>query len=439
MSHLPVLAVLPFLGAACLHAQDAPAPLPEPRDWSLHAQSTYQVQTHGAFNAPYEGTNSFQNRSETHGSFTTTFYAGRRLWAGGEAFVNVELIAGEGLSKVLGLAGPPNGETYRVDSPQLKANLARVFLRQTFDLGFARERQEDEENRLQGPVPSHRIVVTVGKVSGTDIFDDNTYAHDPREQFNNWSLWANAAWDYPADTRGYTWGLAVEWIRGPWAARLGAFLEPIVANGLEFDHDVGEAHGDVLEIVHQHSLEGRPGAVRVLAYWNHAQMGIYREALVLSPTAPDVTATRAPGREKHGFGLNIEQELVPHVGAFLRAGWNDGKTEAWAFTEVERTFTVGVSFDGALWKRPGDMLGVGTAWNGMNSDHRDYLAAGGLGFMLGDGRLNTGTENVVDALYRFAVAKFFAVSAEVEHYTNPAFNRDRGPVTVWGLRFHANL
>ena len=427
-------ALTALLAAGRLAADENP-----PRDWSLHVQSTYQVQTHGGFDALYEGAYSLQNRSETRGSFTTTFYAGRRLWKGGEAYVNVELIAGEGLSKVLGLAGPPNGETYRVDSTQLKANLARLFLRQTFDLGGARDRQEDDQNRLQGPVPSHRLVVTAGKFSGTDVFDDNAYAHDPRTQFNNWSLWANAAWDYPADTRGYTWGVAVEWIHGPWAARLGAFLEPREANGLEFDHDVAQAHGDVLEIAHRHALCERPGAVRVLAFWNHARMGVYRDALAAAPAAPDVVSTRAPGREKYGFGLNVEQEIAPNVGAFLRAGWNDGKTEAWAFTEVERTLTLGVSLAGALWKRPDDAFGVGVAWNGVNADHRDYLAAGGLGFMLGDGALNAGTENAIDVWYRFSPVRFFAVSAEVERFANPAFNRDRGPVTVWGLRLHASF
>jgi len=436
-----ILTSLPFICASiAVRAEDAPAPLPEPRDWSLHAQSTYQVQTHGPFDAPYEGANSFQNRSETRGSFTATFYAGRRLWTGGEIFVNVELIAGQGLSRVLGLAAPPNGETYRVDSPQLKGNLARIFLRQTFDLGGgAHEGQEDDENRIKGLIPSHRIVVTLGKVSGTDIFDDNSYAHDPRTQFNNWSLWANAAWDYPADTRGYTWGVAAEWVRGPWAARLGVFMEPKEANGLEFDHDVANAHGGVLELAHKHALGERPGAVRLLAFRNHARMGIYRDALAASPTAPDVAATRAPGREKHGFGLNVEQEIVPRVGVFLRAGWNDGKTESWAFTEVERTVALGVSLDGGLWKRPDDAFGVGVAWNGVNADHRDYLAAGGLGYMLGDGALRYAPENVADVFYRFAPVKFLAVSAEGQRFTNLAFNRDRGPVTVWGLRFHASF
>ncbi len=435
-----VLAVLALLGsAAWLRAEDAPPPPLDALEWSLHAQSTYQVQTHGTFDAPYEGPHSLENRSETRGSFTATLYVGRRLWAGGEAFVNVELIAGEGLSHVLGLAGPPNGETYRVDSPDLKANLARVFLRQTFDLGGAREGQEDDQNRLRGPVPAQRIVVTLGKVSGTDVFDDNSYAHDPRTQFNNWSLWANAAWDYPADTRGYTWGVAVEWISGPWAARLGAFLEPKEANGLEFDHDVAHAHGDVLEVAHRHAPGGRPGAVRVLAFRNLARMGVYREALAASPAAPDVVSTRAPGREKYGFGLNVEQEVVPRGGAVLRAGWNDGRTESWAFTEVERALALGVSLDGALWKRPGDALGIATAWNGVNADHRDYLAAGGLGFMLGDGALSAAAENVIDVYYRFAPATFFAISAEAQRFSNLAFNRDRGPVTVWGLRLHAGF
>ena len=409
-------------------------------EWSFHGQATWQLQGHGAFDSPYEGENSFQSRKETRGSFTATLFVGRRLWTGGEAFVNVEAIAGQGLSRVLGLAGPPNGETYRVDSTQLKANLARVFLRQTFVLrGGETDRQEDEENQLAGARSSRRIVVTAGKISGTDVFDGNTYAHDPRSQFNNWSLWANAAWDYPADTRGYTWGLALELYRDAWAVRLGSFLEPQEANGLEFDHDVSQAHGDVLEIEHRHALCGRPGAVKLLAYWNHARMGVYREALALAPSAPDVTATRAAGRSKYGFGVNVEQEAGPGLGVFLRAGWNDGKTESWAFTEVERTLAFGATQTGDPWKRPRDLFGVALALNGVNADHRDYLAAGGLGFMLGDGALHASSEVVLDAFYRAALMPFAAVSVEVEHYWNPAFNRDRGPVTIFGLRLHAEF
>ena len=407
--------------------------------WSIHGQTTWQLQGHGAFDSPYEGENSFQSRKETRGSFTATLFVGRRLWTGGEAYVNVEAIAGQGLSRVLGLAGPPNGETYRVDSTQLKANLARVFLRQTFALGGETERQEDEENQLGGSRPSRRIVVTAGKLSGTDVFDGNTYAHDPRSQFNNWSLWANAAWDYPADTRGYTWGLALELYLDAWAVRLGSFMEPREANGLEFDHDVSQAHGDVLEIEHRHALSSRRGAIRLLAYWNHARMGVYRDALALSPSAPDVTATRAPGRSKYGFGLNLEQEIASGAGVFLRAGWNDGKTESWAFTEVERTLAFGATLQGDAWGRPRDVIGLGLSLNGINGDHADYLSARGLGFMLGDGALRRGTETALDAFYRAALAPFAAVSVEAEHYWNPAFNRDRGPVTIFGLRLHAEF
>jgi high affinity Mn2+ porin len=409
------------------------------RDWSLHGQATYQLQGHGSFSSPYEGANSLQNRSEGHGSFTATLYLGRRLWTGGEAYVNVELIAGQGLSRVLGLASPPNGETYRVDSTQLKANLARLFVRQTFPLGGESESREDEENQIGGHRATRRAVVTVGKISGTDIFDDNAYAHDPRTQFNTWSLWANGAWDYPADTRGYTWGIALELYYDAWAVRLGSFMEPREANGLEFDHDVARAHGDVLEVEHRHTLSARPGAVRVLAFWNHANMGVYREALDLASLAPDVVATRAPGRSKYGFGLNLEQEIFSGLGGFLRAGWNDGKTESWAFTEIERTLAFGGTVKGRFWKRPEDLLGVALALNGINRDHRDYLAAGGLGFMLGDGALHASAEAVVDAFYRVSLAPFAAVTVEAQRFWNPGFNRDRGPVTVYGLRLHLGL
>jgi high affinity Mn2+ porin len=429
----PVLLVA-ALSAGSSAAEEAPV---LPRDWSFHGQLTYQLQTHGSFESPYEGTNSFQSRSETRGSFTATVFLGRRLWTGAEAYVNVEAIAGQGLGRVLGLAAPPNGETYRVDSKELKANLARLFLRQTFALGNTVETQEDEENRLAGRVPTRRVVVTLGKISGTDVFDDNASAHDPRTQFNNWSLWANAAWDYPADTRGYTWGVALELVHDDWALRLGSFLEPREANGLEFDHDVARAHGDVVEVAHRHAFSGRAGAVRLLAFWNHARMGVYRDALALAPDAPDVTATRVPGRSKYGFGLNMEQEIVPGIGAFLRAGWNDGKTESWAFTEIERTLAFGASLDGKLWKRPGDLLGVAFALNGIGADHRDYLAAGGFGFMLGDGALRAENESVLEVFYRAAFGRILSVSADLQRFGNLAFNGDRGPVTIYGLRLHA--
>lgn len=412
-----------------LHAQDT-AP------WSFHAQLTYQLQGHGAFDAPYAGQNSFENRRETRGSYTTTLYLGRRLGKGGEVYGDLEWQAGSGVSRVLGLAAPPNGETYRVDSTTLKVGLARLFLRQTWNLGGESQTMEEGQNQLAGSQSSRRVVLTVGKFSGTDIFDGNTYAHDARTQFNNWTMWANAAWDYPADTRGYTWGAALEWYRDAWALRFGAMMEPQAANEMQLDHDVRRAHGEVLELEHDHELGGQKGAVRLLAFDNHARMGAYRDAIAQDPTAPDVTATRAPGREKHGFGLNAEQALTVDVGVFLRAGWNDGKTESWAFTEVERTLAMGLSANGHAWGREQDHCGVGVAFNGLNQDHRDYLSAGGYGFMVGDGRLNYADEQVVDAYYALALSSYGSFSLEAQHFKNLAFNRDRGPVTVYGARLH---
>lgn len=420
-------------------AELAPQAAPREAAWSLHAQLTYQVQGHGGFDAPYEGDNSFQNRKETRASYTTTFFAGRRLWTGAELHLNVELIAGQGLSRVLGLAAPPNGETYRVDSTELKVGLARLFFRQTLDLGERTESVEDAPNQIAGRQSRRRLVFTAGKLSGTDVFDANTYAHDPRTQFNNWALWANAAWDYPADTRGYTYGLVLEAYRDEWSARLGTFLEPREANGIEFDHDVSRAHGEALEVQREHTVARQRGVLRVLAFLNHARMGVYRDAIARDPGAPHVTTTRAPGRAKVGIGLNVEQALTQDVGVFLRVGWNDGKTEAWAFTEIDRTLAFGVSTSGRWWGRARDRFGVGFAVDGINGDHRDYLARGGYGFMLGDGRLSYAAERVLDFFYSFAPVELGSVSIEIQRFENPAFNRDRGPITVLGARLHLEL
>lgn len=430
---------LPRLACLCLPAVLAAQPPPDPGPWSFHAQLTYQLQGHGGFTSPYAGGNSLQDRREARGSYTTTFFAGRRLWEGAELYANAEAFAGAGVSRVLGLAAPPNGETYRVDSTALKLGLARLFLRQTWNLDGPAEPVEDGPNQVATRQSRHRVVVTVGKWSGTDVFDMNTYSHDARTQFNNWSLWANAAWDYPADTRGYTWGVALEWIHDDWALRAGSLMEPREANQLELDHDVRRAHGEVIELEHDHEIGGQKGALRLLAFRNHARMGSYREALDLAPSAPDVTATRLPGRTKHGFGLNAEQAVTSDLGLFLRAGWNDGKTESWAFTEVERTVSMGLSSSGRAWGRGGDRLGLGAALNGLNRDHRDYLAAGGYGFMVSDGRLAYASERVWDAYYAFALGSFGSFSLEAQRFERLAFNRDRGPATVYGLRLHLQL
>jgi len=419
--------------------EEAPAASHPRTPWSLHWQMTYNLQWHGTFPSPYSGPNSFQSRNEGHGTSTTTFFAGRRLWSGADGYLNVEAAGGQGLSGVFGLMSPPTGDSYRVGDPSLRVVLARAYVRQTWDLGGSPQPVDDDQNQVAGALSSRRVDLLVGKFCLTDFLDHNTYAGDARTQFNSWSLWANAAWDYPADTRGYTWGLIVQLVRDRWVLRLASAMEPTEANGMSLDDHVREAHGDALELEHRHTLGAREGSARLLVYENHADMGSYREALQASPQVPDVTSTRLAGRTKLGVLFNVEQGLTDQVGFFFRAGWNAGKTESWAFTEVDRTLALGVSTNGAAWKRPHDNLGVGLAVNGLSEDHRAYLAAGGLGFMLGDGQLAYAPERLVDVYHSWRVCSHTFLSGEIHHFVNPGSNADRGPVTVYGFRFHLEI
>lgn len=420
------------LGLA-LQGQEAP---PEAEAWSIHGQLTTITMGHGAFDSPYAGSNSFQARREVDTSVTGTLFAGARLWKGAEAYLDPEIAGGKGNSAVTGIAAFPNGEIYRVSSPDLKLAVARVFLRQTFDLGGTDPSVESDQNQLAGPRSSRRLTFTAGKFALMDIFDANAYAHEPRTQFMNWALMGNGAWDYPADTKGYTWGLAAELAWDAWAFRAATVLEPRAANQMVFDKQVSRAHGDVVEVEHAHVLGDQPGKVRLLGYANHARMGSYAQALEEDPQAPSVTSTRAPGRTKYGLGLNAEQQVTSAVGVFLRAGWNDGHTETWAFTEIDRTLTLGCQVLGGLWGRPQDRFGLAAISDGLSRDHEAYLAAGGNGFILGDGRLAYGPERVLEAYYALALASWATWSFDAQRVANPAYNQDRGPVNLLATRVH---
>ena len=415
-----------------LMAQDTSA-------WQVHGQATTVTQDHLAFDAPYQGPNSLRPWQECDSTFTTTFMAGYRPWLGTEFYLDAEGAAGKGVSSVLGLAGAPNGEAYRVGNPEFRAAIVRAMVRQSWDLGGGTQKVEDDAHQLEGSRASRRIVVTAGKFSVMDVFDNNTYAHDPRSQFLNWTLMGHGAWDYPADTRGYTWGLAAEGYWDAWAVRYGRFAEPLVANQMQIDHAFGRAHGDALELEHDHALGELPGAVRVMVYRNAARMGDYRQALAESPVAPDVVATRAYGRVKTGYGVNAEQALTADLGAFARWSWDDGKTESWAFTEVDRSLTGGLSLKGAAWGRAQDRWGLAFIQNGLCADHSAYLAAGGLGFLLGDGRLNYAPERIAESYYAVALGKYFTTSLDVQRFWNPGYNADRGPVWMFAIRMHGQF
>jgi len=404
--------------------------------WGFHVQATTVSQWHPDFSAPYSGPNSLKATSEFRTSLTSTLFAGARLWPGAEVYVNPELAAGSGFSHTLGVAGFPNGEIYRVDTPSPKVFLARLFVRQTIGLGGERERVESDQNQLAGTYDQRRLTLTLGKISLTDLFDDNTYSHDARTQFLNWALMDNGAWDYAADTRGYTWGVALEYRQAQWALRIASVMVPKRANEMSFDHDLLRARGDNAEFEYHYAVHDHPGAVRLSAYANHAHMGSYRETIDTPAFGMDIAQSRQY-RVKYGLGLNLEQSLSRDVGVFLRLGWNDGRTETWAFTEIDRTASLGISVKGAYWTRPEDTVGLAAVINGLSTDHADYLKAGGLGFIIGDGRLSYAPEEILETYYLWKPASWIGVTADGQFIDHPAYNKDRGPVYVAGIRLHA--
>jgi high affinity Mn2+ porin len=374
----------------------------------IHAQATTITQTHPPFHSPYTGSNSLRPVWEADTSLTATFFLTLR-YRGTELDVNPELAGGQGFSNVTGIAGFTNGEIPRVGSPTPTPYLARLYVAQKYRCF-----------RWIG-----------GKFAATDFFDQNAYSHDPRTQFMNWSIIYNGAWDYPADVRGYTIGVVQELTAGPVVFRVGSFLEPVAANGPDLDYHFAASRGDTFELQYAYS---KGGTVRALAFVNHANMGTYRLA------AQDIIATRRPDTVKYGFGLNVEQRISSDAGVFLRLGWNDGKTESWAFTEIDRTVSGGVSLQGNRWRRQDDTLGVAVAVNGISGDHASYLARGGYGFIIGDGRLpHYAPETVFETYYRVRIRKPFSVSPDYQFIVNPAYNQDRGPVHVFSIRLHFEI
>jgi high affinity Mn2+ porin len=314
------------------------------------------------------------------------------------------------------------------------------MLRQTLAAGAETEEVKEEANQLRGRRPVRRWTLTVGKFGATDVFDDNAYSHEPRRQFLNWADWSAGAWDYPADTRGYTWGVTIEYHDVGWAVHFGAAAEPRVANGLEIDKSVRRAHALMAQFDRSYRLIGRDGTARMILFVNRARMGDYRQAIEESGGAPpDISATRRPGRTKWGFVVNIEQPLTDASGLFLRGSWNDGKNEAWAYAEIERSLTVGGLWSHPLAFRREDEAGVALIANALSPEHRAYLEAGGYGFMIGDGRLDYSLEKIAELYYKALLRRGIWVTADYQFVQNPAYNRDRGPVHVLGARLHVEL
>ncbi len=417
-----------------------PASTPDVESFTLHGQTTVITQWHDIFPAPYSGPLSLMRDESAKTSITGTLFTGMRLpWEGAAIYFDPEIAGGNGLSGVAGIASFPNGEIPRVGTPEPEPYVARAYYQQVFGLGGEKEKVAPDQNQLAGYRDTRRITIWLGKFAATDFFDNNSYSHDPRTQFMNWSLMDDTAWDYPADTRGYTLGGVVEYNEPAWAIRYGVFEEPKVANGGTLDGHVPQSLANVLEFEKRWTVGERAGVIRVMGFANMAHMGNYRRAIDNpGPNGPDVTVTRTYST-KYGFSLSAEQAITADLGIWGRAGWNDGHTESWAFTEVDRSASLGISLKGSKWGRPDDVLGFAGAVSGLSQDHRDYLANGGLGFIIGDGQLNYAPEEIVETYYLIKVTEHISVTPDMQFIDNPAYNSDRGPVFVAGVRVHAEF
>jgi high affinity Mn2+ porin len=423
----------------------APAPakplLPDSDNWNVHAQTTFLPQGYSAFPARYTGPKSLPPGGQVQATWTTTAFLGAKLWEGGEFYFNPELAQGFGLNGTQGLAGFSNGEAQKAGAELPKIRAQRYYLRQTFGLGGEQEDVADAANQLPGKRDIDRITVIIGRFAVGDFFDNNAYAHDPRADFMNWAMWASGAYDFPADLPGFTRGAVVELNRKDWAVRGGLFEVPAEPNSDVLNTRTG---GAVIEFEGRYSIAEQPGKIRLGVFGNQGNTANYRQVLAISAADPalDINAVTAAIRHtnpKYGVYANFEQQLVKDVGLFARASWNDGQNEILSFTDIDRSVSGGLSIKGSFWGRPNDTIGIGGAINGLSAANRDFLAAGGLGLLIGDGRLNYSTERIFETYYALSVSKNFTVTADYQLITNPAYNADRGPVSVFAGRLHAEF
>jgi high affinity Mn2+ porin len=411
---------------------------PESDRWEIHGQSTFLPQGYPAFRAPYSGPNSLTPAPQLQQTWSNSLFLNARLWQGGEVYYNPELLQGFGLNDTVGVAGFPSGEAQKSNFPYPHYNTSRLFVRQTF--GFGGERQELPSGQLQLPekVDVSRLTLQAGKFAVLDVFDGNSYAKDTRRDFMNWSIWAPGAFDYSADKLGLSYGMTAELNQKQWALRAGYFLIDAVSNSNNFDTRVFQRGEYVVELETRYSLFSQPGKLRTIAWLNSAFSGSYRETLDNPALNLDIAQTRT-GRIKYGYVINLEQALSEEIGLFGRWSWNDGKTEIMAFTDIDASLSLGASIRGTRWGRPDDVIGIGGAINALSRDHRDFIAAGGLGPLIGDGQLNYRRERILETYYAFAINKALTLTADYQFVTNPAYNADRGPVSIFSGRLHGEF
>jgi high affinity Mn2+ porin len=417
-------------------------PMPPPLEadnWAAHGQTTFLSQYAPPFHAPYRGANSLDSNAGRE-TWDVTLYIGRRLWQGAEFWIDPEVVQGFGLSNTLGVAGFTSGEAYKIGSSVPYFRVPRAFVRQTFNLGGDSEKVEAGINQFAGNQTADRLVLTVGKFSVSDIFDTISYAHDPRNDFMNWSLVDAGTFDYAADAWGYSYGAAAEWYHGNWTLRAGLFDLSKVPNSIEFDHHFGQFQ-TVYELEHRHEIADQPGKLALVGFLSRGRMGRYEDAIAFAQQN-DTTASTADVRRyasRRGVNVNFEQQVVPNVGFFARAGFTGGDVEPYEFTDIDRTASVGFSLNGKLWGRPEDTFGIAGVVNDISSAHKAYLNAGGLGILVGDGLLpHPGREQILETYYGLPVGAW-RLTADYQLIVNPAFNRDRGPASIIGARLRTQF
>lgn len=391
--------------------------------YSLKFQMTSIYQWHPEFAAKYSGQNSMLSEEQRALSLTSTLFLDVPLWKGATFTFNPEMSGGEGLSTAKGLGGFPNGETFRIGDHKPVVYMARMLIEQAFEF----------KNKA-------RLTVVFGKFGLADYFDTNTYSHDPRTQFLNWSLMTHGAWDYAANTRGYTDGLYANYQWHQWQFRTSISALPTNANGPNLYFSFDKSYAINTEIERKVVFKNNDwGVIKCIGYRNLANMGSYQQANNVGQN-PDITAVRQEGRTKYGIGLNAEYTHQESWGIFGRASYNDGKNETWAFTEIDQSASIGLSIKGKNWNRNQDFAGIALVANGLSKVHQEYQRLGGNGFMIGDGTINYGSEKILEAFYAFAVPKSnITLTPDYQFAINPGYNKDRGPISFLALRFHVEF
>ncbi len=432
--------LMPALFCFSLLALPAPAQEIEaaPEDWSVHGQMTFLWQADPGFHAAFSGPNSLDPHSQGKETYDATLFLGVRIWDGLAFYADPEIDQGFGLSNTLGIAGFPSAEAYKVGRYAPYVRLARAFARTVLDLGGDTVVDQPGANQLGGTHTSDNLTVTIGKFGIPDIFDTNKYAHDPRADFMNWAIVESGAFDYAADAWGFTYGIAAEWTQSWWTLRAGLFDLSRAPNSKFLVRGFSQFE-IVTEAEERHELWDQPGAVKLLFFLNRGRMGSYDDAVALAEATGTVPSTTLVPRyaSRPGGAINIQQQIRPDLGLFVRMSMNDGSEEAFEFTDINRSVAAGLSLQGTAWDRPNDTVAVAELVNGISSSARRYFADGGLGLLVGDGALpRYGLEKITEAYYSLAVFDGAVLTLDYQYVDNPAYNPLRGPVSVFGVRAH---